>query len=104
MTQDKWTGKYHFRRVVRDYARKIGVNINKLTVKPMTNKWASCSSNGNLNFNEELLQLDRKLGEYVIVHELLHFVANNHNKLWKSLMISYFPDYEQCEKELRKFS
>jgi hypothetical protein len=34
-------------------------------------KWASCSSNGNRNFNAELLELNREIGEYVIVHELL---------------------------------
>lgn len=97
----KWTGKVHFKRTVRDYAKKIGVKISKLTLRPMTNKWASCSSDGNLNFNEELLDIETRLGEYVIVHELLHFIAPNHNKLWKSLMISYFKDYEECEKELK---
>ena len=29
-----------------------------VTVRPMSNKWASCSTAGNLTFNGELLELD----------------------------------------------
>ena len=59
----------------------------------MSNKWASCST-GNLSFNDELVDLDRELGDYVIVHELLHFCVPNHGKLWKSLMRAHLGDYE----------
>jgi hypothetical protein len=34
----------------------------------------------------ELLQLERELGDYVIVHELLNFSVPNYGKLWKSRM------------------
>jgi predicted metal-dependent hydrolase len=44
----------------------------------MRNKWVSCSTNGNLNFNSELLELDEELWDYVIVHELMHFFVPNH--------------------------
>ena len=100
MTNNKWTGKVHFKRTVRDYAKKIGIEINTLTVRPMSNKWASCSTDGNLNFNQELLGINKNLGEYVIVHELLHFKAPNHGKLWKSLMRAYLGEYERLEKSL----
>jgi predicted metal-dependent hydrolase len=70
----------------------------------MTGKWASVSTAGNLNFNVELLELDIKLGEYVIVHELLHFRAPNHGKLWKSLMRLHLGQYESQEQALRRAS
>jgi len=63
----------------------------------MRNKWASCSTNGNLNFNAEFPGLDEELQDYVIVHELLHFSMPNHGKLWKSLMTAYLCDYRQLE-------
>lgn len=68
----------------------------------MRNKWASCSLQGNLNFNNELLRLDRKIGDYVIVHELLHFSVPNHGKLWKSLMRVHLGEYERVEERLRR--
>ena len=73
-----------------------------LGIRPMSNKWASCSTAGHLNFNDELLALDQELGDYVIVHELLHFFVPNHGKLWKSLMRAHLGDYEQLEEMLRK--
>lgn len=91
----RWLGKEDFKNEVISFARKIGIKINSLALRPMSNKWASCSINGNLNFNIELLDLDRKFGKYVIVHELLHFYVPNHGKLWKTLMNAYLGDYKK---------
>lgn len=96
-----WENKQDFKDRVRYFAGQIGIEINTLALRPMKNKWASCSTNGNLNFNVELLQLEREIGEYVIVHELLHFHAPNHGKLWKSLMMAYLGDYEDIEVKLK---
>ena len=76
--------------------------MKNLTLRPMKNKWASCSTKGNLNFNEELLELEKSIGNYVIVHELLHFRHPNHGRVWKSLMTAYLGDYEKTEKKLKK--
>jgi predicted metal-dependent hydrolase len=97
----KWKDKSEFKARVREYAQKMNIKIHSLAIRPMTNKWASCSTDGNLNFNKELLDLDKKIGNYVIVHELLHFHVPNHGKLWKSLMRAYLGDYEKIEKKLR---
>ena len=84
--------KRDFKKRVRFWAEKLEVNMVWLGVRPMHNKWASCSTNGHLNFNTELLELDRNLWDYVIVHELLHFFVPNHGKLWKSLMRAHLGD------------
>jgi hypothetical protein len=68
----------------------------------MTKKWASYSTGGRLTFDASLLELREELQDYVIVHELLHFHAPNHGKLWKSLMRAYLGEYEQLEDELRQ--
>jgi predicted metal-dependent hydrolase len=100
----KWKDKAEFKEAVHDYADKMKIRVNSLAIRPMSNKWASCSTDGNLNFNKELLDLDKKLGEYVIVHELLHFNVPNHGKLWKSLMRAYLGDYEKMEIKLKNIA
>jgi predicted metal-dependent hydrolase len=100
----KWKDKEEFKSRVREYANKMDIKIHSLAIRPMTNKWASCSTDGNLNFNKELLDLDKEIGDYVIVHELLHFTVPNHGKLWKSLMRAYLGDYENVEKKLKAVS
>ncbi len=94
--------KQAFKARVRHWAAKLGVDVVWLGVRPMRNKWASCSTSGNLNFSVELLDLDQSLWDYVIVHELLHFSVPNHGKLWKSLMRAHLGDYEAMEGVLRR--
>lgn len=96
--------KGKFKQRVRHWAEKLDVNVVWLGVRPMRNKWASCSTSGHLNFSDELPDLKSELWDYVIVHELLHFSVPNHGKLWKSLMRSHLGEYEAYEDELRKIA
>jgi predicted metal-dependent hydrolase len=96
--------KEEFKARVLEWADKLDVKVRSLAVRPMSNKWASCSTAGNLNFNAELLAMDRKVGDYVIVHELLHFSVPHHGKLWKSLMRAHLGDYETLDKELKRLA
>lgn len=92
--------KQVFKDRVRAWADKLDVKIVWLGVRPMRNKWASCSTNGHLNFSDDLPALDSDLQDYVIVHELLHFFVPNHGKLWKSLMRAHLGDWEQLSERL----
>ncbi len=89
-----------FRTRVLEWAAKLDVKAHAIYVRPMRRKWASCSTAGTLSFNDELLGMDTKLGDYVIVHELLHFSVPNHGKLWKMLMRAHLGDWEKLEKRL----
>ena len=97
-----WRDKEKFKARVLEWAGKLDVKVRTLYVRPMRNKWASCSTAGNLNFNAELLLLDRDIVDYVIVHELLHLFVPNHGRLWKSLMRAHLGSYEEHETTLRK--
>ncbi len=94
--------KREFKLRVLEWAEKLEVEIAWLAVRPMRNKWASCSTNGHLHFSTDLLSLDGDLWDYVIVHELLHFSVPNHGKLWKSLMRAHLGDYEHLEQTLKQ--
>ncbi len=91
-----------FKERVSEWAGRVGVRVHRLTLRPMSAKWASCSSNGNLTFNDELLQRAPALSDYVIIHELLHLKVPNHGKLWKALMLAYCPEYKQLAEQLPK--
>lgn len=99
-----WKDKTEFKNAVLDWASKLNVKIISIFVRPMKRKWASCSTNGNLHFNSDLLNLDRKLGEYVIVHELLHFRTPNHGRLWKSYMNIYLSTWQELDRQLREIT
>lgn len=92
-----------FKVRVRSWAERLEVGVNVVTLRPMVNKWASCSTAGNLTFNTELLDLEEEVRDYVIVHELLHLFAPNHGRLWKSLMRAHLGEYEELDRKLRRF-
>jgi predicted metal-dependent hydrolase len=99
----QWQSKEEFKERVREWAQKLDVDVRVISMRTMKNKWASYTkATGLLIFNGQVLQVDRDLGDYIIVHELLHFRAPNHGKLWKSLMRAYLGDYEQMEKRLKE--
>ena len=100
----RWRDREQFKARVLEWAAKLDVKARSIYVRPMRRKWASCSTAGTLSFNDELLGMDTKLSDYVIVHELLHFSVPNHGKLWKMLMRVHLGDYERFSKRLQKKS
>ena len=52
----------------------------------------------------DLLGLTREIGDFVIVHELLHFNVPNHGRLWKSLMCAHLGDYSAAEQRLKEIT
>jgi predicted metal-dependent hydrolase len=96
------TEKADFKGRVLSWAAKLDARVTSITVRPMTTKWASYSTTGRLTFDASLLELREELQDYVIAHELLHFHAPNHGKLWKSLMRAHLGEYEHLEGELRR--
>lgn len=61
----------------------------------MKHKWASCSTNGHLNFSTALLAQPRSFQDEVIVHELLHLRVPNHGKLFKSLLLAHLAEMQE---------
>jgi predicted metal-dependent hydrolase len=78
-----------FKAEVLAWAKRIGVAPKEIRIRPMKSKWASCSGNGRLTFNSEILQQSASFRREAIVHELLHLKVPNHGKLFKNLMRTY---------------
>lgn len=78
-----------FKAEVNAWAKKIGAEPKEIHVRPMKKKWASCSSQGRLTFNTNLLQEPASFRREVIVHELLHLKVPNHGKVFRSLLRAY---------------
>jgi len=100
---ENWQDKAEFKARVMEWANKLDITVNAISLRQMKNKWASCSTNGNLTFDSALLDMRKEIGDYVIVHELLHFKVPNHGRLWKSLMQAHLGNYELVEMELGEF-
>ena len=74
----------------------------KLKLRKMKTRWGVCNKKlKTVTLNTELLKYDIKKLDYVIVHELSHFIHFNHSKNFWLLVSKYCPDYKKIRKELR---
>ena len=74
-----------------------------LKIRKMTSRWGVCNlKNNNVTLNYLLHKYSEIYLDYVIVHELAHFVYPNHSKMFWSLVEKYFPNYKVIRKYLRK--
>ena len=78
-----------FKSEVDAWSKRIKVEPKEIHIRPMKRKWGSCSTNGRLSFNTELLTAPAKIRKRVIVEELLHLKVPNHGKLFKALLRAY---------------
>lgn len=90
--------------MVERWAEKLGESNYDWQVKQMKTEWGSCvASKRLLIFNLELARVPFECIEFVIVHEFCHFVIDNHNKLFESLMTKRLPNWRSLRKQLNGF-
>jgi predicted metal-dependent hydrolase len=102
--ENRWQDAEEMRWAVRHWAARIGVKAPQIHLREMRRKWASISSVGRLTLNTELVRLPKELGEFVIVHELVHKLAPNHGRVFTSFMHAYLPNWESLERDLQAHS
>ena len=95
-----WNDPEDLKDAVSEWADRIGVEVREVHLRDMRRKWASISTNGRLTLNTDLLNLPEVLGEFVIVHELVHLLVPNHGRVFKSFMSAYLPDWEEKQHHL----
>ena len=73
-----------------------------LSIRKMTTRWGVNNRvSKKVTLNSELIHMDIKYLDYVIVHELSHFIHFDHSKSFWSLVEKNCPDYKQIRKEMR---
>lgn len=76
-----------------------------LKIRKMTSRWGVCNiKNKNVTLNLELSKYKEEALDYVIVHELSHFIQPNHSKDFWLLVSKYYPNYKEVRKYLKNNS
>ena len=75
----------------------------RVNVRKMVRKWGYCNKRDKLvTLNSELIKYSVDDIDYVVVHELCHFLHFDHSKaFWESVKF-YKPDYKVNKKHLRE--
>ena len=99
-SRDDTEFRYLVTALAAEISGEMKVGFNRLYFREMTQKWASCSSKGNLTFNTMLKHLPERLLEYIVFHEIAHLIELNHDRKFWKLISDRFAEYKQIEKEL----
>ena len=78
------------------------IPVPNLKIRKMTSRWGVCNiKNHNVTLNLELSKYPKVYLNYVIVHELSHFIHPNHSKEFWLLVSKYCPNYKDIRKSMR---
>ena len=88
-------------KLLEKWEKIIGVNVNEVRIKKMKTKWGSCNPKAKrIWLNLELAKKPPHCMEYVMVHEMLHFIEKNHSDKFRYLISAHLPQWDQYKKEL----
>lgn len=104
--------KYLDKEIIRIYKERLDywynvfeedIPVPNLKIRNMTSRWGVCNiKNHNVTLNYQLSKYDSSCLDYVIVHELSHFIHPNHSREFWLLVGKYYPKYKECRKMLKE--
>lgn len=76
--------------------RKHGVTQPALILRDMSSRWGSCQPKRSIiTLNKRLIEATRNCIEYVVMHEFIHFLHQNHSKKFYDLLSTLMPDWRE---------
>ncbi len=90
---DKWYPRFE----------RFDVQKPQVVIRNMRARWGSCTAKGEITLNFKLIQVPKRLIDYVIVHELCHTVVHAHNSEFYALLSRIMPDWENRREKLNSF-
>ena len=71
-----------------------------LSIRRMTRQWGSCSPQGRIALNVDLVRVPTECIDYVLLHELCHLKAHNHGPAFYRLLNAHLPDWKRVKSRV----
>ncbi len=83
----------------------LGVPFPQIRVRSMTSRWGSCKPAAcRVTFARQLVEAPPACVEYVVYHELVHFLHPNHSKAFYACLADFVPDWKARRNCLNSYS
>ncbi len=90
-------------KIVYDKMENDNIPYPIVNIRKMVRKWGYCNKSKKLiTLNSELIKYDVDDIDYVIVHELVHFIHFDHSKEFWNTVEFYKPDYKINKMHLKE--
>lgn len=73
-----------------------------LELRWMKKRWGSCSPQGKILLNTELIKAPKPCIEYVLIHELCHLIYPNHSRKFFGLLTYHLPEWRKVKDRLER--
>ena len=84
--------------------RSMGRDLPQINYRAMKSRWGSCTpSKNSICINSRLMAAPMECVDYVIAHELCHFLQANHSAAFYSELEKIIPDWKLRKKQLSQF-
>lgn len=94
--------KERVERILAIWEPRVGVKVQKLQIRDMHTRWGSCTpARGSIRISLLLDDYPDECLEYVVVHELTHFLEPSHNSRFHRLVERVMPDWRERKALLR---
>lgn len=98
------TAQQEFSVMLARLSEQCGIPCGKVSCRMQTRRWGSCSSNGNISLNAQLLFYPAECAEYVMVHELCHLLHMDHSPAFWEEVARFIPDWKARRSQLNRLS
>ncbi|GMO41572.1 MAG: SprT family zinc-dependent metalloprotease [Treponemataceae bacterium] len=89
------------KKTLPKWENRTGLTCAGWQIKYMTTRWGTCNiDKRKIWLNLQLAKKTPDCLEYVILHELLHFIEKHHNERFVSLMDTYMPFWRETKRSL----
>lgn len=93
--------KEKLRPIISKYQIQMGVEPNEIKVMELQNRWASCTTLGNVNFHWRCAMAPVDVLHYIVVHELAHLIHPNHTPAFWNTVDKILSNYDSQIKWLK---
>jgi predicted metal-dependent hydrolase len=95
-------GRERLRKRVEVFAAKLGVRPGQVAVKDLGFRWASCTTEGRLQFHWKCMMAPSTVIDYIVVHELCHIHHRDHSAAFWNEIDKVLPNYTERKEWLRR--
>lgn len=89
--------------LIAKWQKVIRVQVREWRVRKMKTRWGSCNPQAKrIWLNAELAKQPLECLEYVIVHEMVHFIERQHNARFYQLMDRFLPNWKDIRAKMRR--
>ena len=89
---------------ISKWEKILGVKVSDWTIQQMLSSWGKCHKDtGKIMFNVQLAKKPLNCIEYVVAHELVHLIEQNHTDKFRHILGTYLPGWQKIKEQLNEF-